>query len=144
MFRVKPGTRENLTRDWPAMARRQRWVDGTIMVVVLALFWWTEWDDEVPVSLSGHWPLMMPVVLILGARLVTGIHKYGGTYYRVVALAAGDRSVVAKYPPVIQAALVRLVEAGEHGKLMPLGHRALWRLGIPFPPMAFSPWWLSA
>lgn len=64
--------------------------------------------------------------------------------YQLLAMAAGDQDPVAKYPPEVQAALMRLVRAGEYGQLMPLTHRLLWRIGVPFPPMAFSPWWLNA
>lgn len=146
MFQVKRGTRANLATEWRAKARHQRLVDGVSLVGGLAISWWFDWRTDLPFSFSirEYWPLMMPVVLVLAGRLVVGRDPKDPTDYRLLALAAGDRGAVEKYPPVIQAALMRLVQAGEHRRLMPLWHSAFWRMGVPFPPMAFSPWWLNA
>lgn len=143
MFRVKRGTRENLGKDWRAKVRRRRWMDGTALVVGALLAWWLDAEPEVPLTLREHWPLMMPFYLPSLAGLVAGTAA-DETDYQLMTMAAGDRGAVAQYPPVIQAALMRLVRAGAYQRLMPLPHRLMWRLGIPFPPMAFSPWWLNA
>lgn len=55
-----------------------------------------------------------------------------GVYYRAVGLKEGDRSVVSRYPSVLQATLVRAAEAGEDPlPLLPVTQRLLWRMGIP-------------
>lgn len=143
MDRVKRGTRANLATKWRAKVREQRLVDAAALVLGLLLSWWLDTEPEVPLTVREHWPMMMPFVLPMVGRLVTG-GSPDDTDYQLLAMAAGDEGAVGQYPPVIQAALMRLVRAGEHQRLMPMPHRLLWRMGIPIPPMAFSPWWLNA
>lgn len=143
MYRVKRGTRENLGRDWRAKVRQRRWIDGTALVLGTLLAWWLDAEPEVPLTLREHWPMMVPLYLPSICSLIAGTAP-DETDYQLMAMAAGDRDAVGGYPPVIQAALMRLVRAGAYQRLMPMSHRLLWRLGIPIPPMAFSPWWLNA
>lgn len=142
-----PDSGEDFARNWRAMARRQRWVNLGITVLVFALLWVLDYGEPGEGMLSlANWPMVMPVVLIFGSTLVTGRQvRGGGTYYLLAGYLAGDRSVVERYPPVVQAALLRATEAGaDRSSLLPLTHRLLWRLGLPVPPVAFSPAWLDA
>lgn len=143
MFRVKRGTRENLGKGWRRKVRERRWIDGTALVLVTLLACWLDAEPEVPLTVGEHWPMMVPLYLPSICSLIVGTAP-DDTDYQLMAMAAGDGDAVSQYPPVIQAALMRLVRAGAYQRLMPMSHRLLWRLGIPMPPMAFSPWWLNA
>lgn len=143
MFRVKRGTRENLGKDWRRKVRERRWIDGTALVLVTLLAWWLDAEPEVSLTVAEHWPMMVPLYLPSICSLIAGTAP-DDTDDQLMAMAAGDAGAASQYPPVIQAALMRLVRAGAYERLMPMSHRLLWRLGIPIPPMAFSPWWLNA
>lgn len=143
MFRVKRGTRENLGKDWRGKVRQRRWFHGTALVLGTLLAWWLDTEPEVALTFREHWPMLVPLYLPSICNLIAGTAP-DETDYQLMAMAAGDEGAASQYPPVIQAALMRLVRAGEYGRLMPMSHRLLWRMGIPIPPMAFSPWWLNA
>ena len=139
--------REVTARNWRALAQRQRWMQTVVLAIIFSCVWVVDWLEQGDRFAMQTWPLLMPWLLIGGWGLVTG-RMFGapqmGVYYRAVGLKAGDRSVVRRYPPVVQAALVRAAEAGEEPlPLLPVTQRLLWRMGIPAPPVAYMPPWLD-
>lgn len=140
--------REVTAHNWRTLARRQRWRHAVVFAIIFGCVWVVDWLEQGGRFSTQTWPLLMPWVLICGWMLMTGRTPAPtmqlGEYYRAEGLKAGDRSVVSRYPPVVQAALVRAAEAGEEPlSLLPVTQRLLWRMGIPAPPVAYMPPWLD-
>lgn len=143
MFQVRRGTRANLGKGWRRKVRERRIMDTIALLVGLLLSWWLDSEPEVALTIREHWPMAMVFILPTLLSIAAGKGP-DDEDLELMAMAAGDEGPVENYPPEVQAALMRLVRAGEYQQLTPLTHRLLWRMGIPFPPMAFSPWWLNA
>lgn len=129
-----------MARTWRARQRKQRLVNLATSSFVIGVFWLADWASAEGLFSLAHWPMLMPVALVLLFMFITGNNRYGGRDYRVAGLVAGDRSAIQAYPEVVQRALVRAVAAGaEEATLLPVSHRVLWRLRVAVPPVAFAP-----
>ncbi|HZW19267.1 MAG TPA: DUF6404 family protein [Luteimonas sp.] len=136
--------------EWRREAWRQRLRILAMIVGMAAIFCVVDTlqDGEMLSTMFSRrgWPLLMPVLIYCGGLLVTGLGpRKVGIDCRVLGLLEGDRSVIERYPPLIQAGLLRAFKAGaDERTLLPLMHGVFWRLRVPVPPVAFSPAWLNA
>lgn len=136
--------------EWKREAWRKRLRILAMIVGMAAIFWVVDTlqdGDMLSTMFSRRgWPLLMPALIYSGSVLVPGVGpRSRGIDCRVLGLLEGDRSVIERYPPVIQAGLLRAFKAGaDERTLLPRLHGVLWRLRVPVPPVAFSPTWLNA
>src|SRR5690606_28202869 len=107
----------NMAYEWRREAWRQRLRILAMIVGMAAIFCVVDTlqdGDMLSTMFSRRgWPLLMPVLIYCGGLLVTGLGpRKVGIDCRVLGLLEGDRSVIERYPPLIQACLLRAFKAG--------------------------------
>lgn len=123
------------------LARRKLWTARLSILAGLALGLWLAYEPgEIRLQGVADALLLMPLVLMVALLLVTGrVRASAPDPMQAHMSEAAIQAELARYPPVVRAALLALRErSGGRTDLRPLLHRLLWRRGVKAPPFDFG------